>query len=337
MLNRASHFYGRSLRALSKDMAEPSRTNAEPLVMASLLISMLSSQFTRTFSKALNFTPAIDYFRVTKGNAALLRATAEWTRDSALQGYLESRSTYSTSTSPPSPSYGFNRPLAVVAPKETPTEPNRNLVFIQQNGPALDLRAVRTVRSSVMVEYRRSKRKVVAQLPPPGFSNKIAPHEPEQQDSRLSSSNDVVSQDLLQAITPPHSPSFSYLLHGISPTHPSYGTFTAYLAHLDSTLEAMHAGEPLHLLRIRSSTMPGKTPPEFVGLVERRDERALVMMMHHYALLKLVDDVWWMRGIAKYNFDGLKCMVSRDWDWALEGPMKVMNWVYEGEKIMTDE
>ncbi|KAL9080075.1 MAG: hypothetical protein Q9157_001098 [Trypethelium eluteriae] len=305
--------------------------------MASLLISMLSSQFTRTFSKSLNFTPAIDYFRVAKGNAALLRATAKWTKDSALKGYLESRSTYSTSIGPRSPSHDANRSLAIEAPKETPTEPNRNLLFIQQNGPALDHKAVRTVRSRVMVEYRRSKRKLVSQLPSRGSSNRIAPLEPEQQDPRLSSSNITVSQDLLQTIAPPSSPTFSYLLHGISPTHPSHDTFTAYLAHLESTLEAMHAGEPLHLLRIRSSTMPGKTPPEFVELVEGRDERALVMMMHHYALLKLVDDVWWMRGIAKYNFDGLRGMVSRDWDWALEGPMKVMKWINEGEKMMAIE
>ena len=320
MLERASHFYGRSLRALSKDMAKPDASNAEQLVMASLLISLLSSRFTRTLSNSKTFTPALEYFRVAKGNAALLGATAKWIKDSPLKEYLASGSRTLIDVDIRAPSPTSHQSSLDSDTSTSPTKPKQNFLFVHQSGPALDGHAISTVRSRVMSDYRSSKRKRVKQQRIEGVPNAIA----QTREPQASSNRKTTAVGLLDAITSPTDPTFSYLLCDVSPEHPSYDAYSTYLGQLNANLFAIRNGEPEHFFQRRLSTMPARTPMEFIELIERRDQRALVMMMHHYALLKLVDDAWWIKGTAEYNFEGLIGMVGHEWDWALQGPTMIM-------------
>ena len=327
MLSRASVFYGGTLRALSKEMAGPSSANAVPLVMASLLTSLLSSRFTRTLSNEKSFTPALGYFCVAKGNAALLKATAEWTKESALTGYLELGSITSGTPNPSSSSYTSSCSHV----SETSSTPKPSVLFVHQSGPALDNHAAKSIRSHVMGLYRSSIRKPVVRQSLTGGPNSTVPLN-EQQNPSILSRDDIVPDDLLTTIAPLGDLTFSYLLRGLSSNDSNRGSYSAYVAQLDSTLLAIRSGESKHFIRRRCSAMPAKTPEGFIRLVEKGDERALVMMMHHYALLKLVDDVWWVQGTAEYNFEGLRGMVGKEWEWALEKPMAVMKYGKEKQR-----
>ncbi|KAI9668152.1 MAG: hypothetical protein M1821_000972 [Bathelium mastoideum] len=301
-------------------MAKPTPVNAESLVMASLLVSLLSSRFTRTLSRNKYFTPALEYFRVAKGNVALLKATAEWIKESPLKGYLASGSTSANQDAPrpPVPTSG----QSIVEENVTVCSPNpkQSFLFVHQSGPSLDDHAKSNVRSYVMTDYRSSKRKDAGQHRMGRDSDRafsVYVHQ-------TSGNKNTIPKDLLEVIAPPEDPTFSYLLTDVPSDHPDHNAYGAYLAHLSSTLLAIRNGEPKHLVRRRISTMPARTPMEFIELVRKEDKRALVMMMHHYALLKLVDDVWWIQGTPEYNFEGLRKIVGKEWDWALERPLAVM-------------
>ena len=317
MLNRASYFCGKALRALGKKMKELSSSNAEPLVMTSLLISLLSSRFTTILSDSTNFAPATEYFRVAKGTSALLKETDGWIHDSPIRGYLDIGSEHSAPVSARTSSFVSDRSTVDEDPLKPLDVSQRGLVFIHQCGPALDYHSSMKVRSRVMVDYRSSKRKDTVEKSTSAHSAS-AEFLDDERTSRAPSSNDTISKELFQVVSPQDDPTFSYLLRGISCAHPHYNAYDTYLALLNSTLLAIHNNEPKTFIRRRMSSMPAKTPAEFVILVEKGDERALVMMMHHYALLKLIDDTWWLQGIAEYNFKGLRKMVGRKWDWALE-------------------
>ncbi|KUJ11106.1 uncharacterized protein LY89DRAFT_674456 [Mollisia scopiformis] len=73
----------------------------------------------------------------------------------------------------------------------------------------------------------------------------------------------------------------------------------------------------------------------YVDLVAQHDPRVLVITACFFALTKMVDDVWWLNGIAKREVNGICSLLPSDWwpklDWPLrianhEGPMDDETW-----------
>ncbi len=90
----------------------------------------------------------------------------------------------------------------------------------------------------------------------------------------------------------------------------------------------------------------------FVDLIGQQDPRALVIAACFFALTKMVDDVWWLEGIAKREVNGILHLLPPEWwpkmQWALrvadhEGPMDEATWgsslrtLHEDDSLKVEE
>lgn len=90
----------------------------------------------------------------------------------------------------------------------------------------------------------------------------------------------------------------------------------------------------------------------FVDLVGQQDPRALVIAACFFALTKMVDNVWWLQGIAKREVNGIFNLLPPEWcpkmQWALrvanhEGQMDEETWgsslrsLYEDGSLKVEE
>jgi hypothetical protein len=80
--------------------------------------------------------------------------------------------------------------------------------------------------------------------------------------------------------------------------------------------------EETHSLRRKLLAFPSRVSPLFISLLERSDPRALVITAHFFGLIRLVDEIWWLQGMAKREILGLLTVIPEDWMWAMEWPVK---------------
>jgi hypothetical protein len=63
----------------------------------------------------------------------------------------------------------------------------------------------------------------------------------------------------------------------------------------------------------------------FVELIGIQDPRALVIISCFFALTKVIDDVWWLQGVAKREVMGIFSLLPQEWWSKMEWPMRVAN------------
>ncbi|EKD19012.1 C6 zinc finger protein [Drepanopeziza brunnea f. sp. 'multigermtubi' MB_m1] len=63
----------------------------------------------------------------------------------------------------------------------------------------------------------------------------------------------------------------------------------------------------------------------FVDLMAGRDSRALVITACFFALTKVVDNVWWLEGVAKREVNGIFSLLPPDWWPKMEWALRVAN------------
>jgi hypothetical protein len=63
----------------------------------------------------------------------------------------------------------------------------------------------------------------------------------------------------------------------------------------------------------------------FVELLDQHDPRALVIASCFFALTKVVDDVWWLQGIAKKEVNGICSLLPSSWWPRMEWPLRIAN------------
>lgn len=66
---------------------------------------------------------------------------------------------------------------------------------------------------------------------------------------------------------------------------------------------------------------PATVSRRFVELIAEKDPRALVIVSCFFAMTRAVDDVWWLKGVARREVTGLMTMLPPEWrskmDWAI--------------------
>ncbi|KAH6675099.1 hypothetical protein B0J14DRAFT_479519, partial [Halenospora varia] len=88
-------------------------------------------------------------------------------------------------------------------------------------------------------------------------------------------------------------------------------------------------GEEIYSLRRKLLAFPSRVSPLFISLLEMSDPRALVITAHFFfGLIPLVDEIWWLQGMAKREILGLLTVVPEDWMWAMEWPLKQVQYLY---------
>lgn len=67
----------------------------------------------------------------------------------------------------------------------------------------------------------------------------------------------------------------------------------------------------------------------FVDLIGQYDPRSLVIAACFFGLTRMIDDVWWLQGIAKREVNGIFSLLPAEWWPRMQWPIKIAN--YEGE------
>lgn len=67
----------------------------------------------------------------------------------------------------------------------------------------------------------------------------------------------------------------------------------------------------------------------FVDLIGQHDPRALVITACFFAMTKMVDEVWWLQGIAKREVNGICSLLPPSWWPKMEWALKIAN--FDGE------
>jgi len=87
--------------------------------------------------------------------------------------------------------------------------------------------------------------------------------------------------------------------------------------------------------RSRILGFPATVSRRFVELIAQHDPRALLIISSFFAMTKAVDDVWWLKGVAKKEVEGIMSSLPEQWwekmEWAIrvvnhEGPMDEETW-----------
>jgi hypothetical protein len=71
-----------------------------------------------------------------------------------------------------------------------------------------------------------------------------------------------------------------------------YAQALEYLEHVKLRIQA---GEESHWIQRRLAILPGEVPAGFVGLLEEGDPLALAILARFFALLKYIEELWWLK------------------------------------------
>jgi hypothetical protein len=77
--------------------------------------------------------------------------------------------------------------------------------------------------------------------------------------------------------------------------------------------------------RARITAFAATVSRRFVALIGQHDPRALVIIACFFAMTKIVDDVWWLRGFAKKEVNGIYALLPAEWLVKMEWPVRIAN------------
>ncbi|KAL2073311.1 hypothetical protein VTL71DRAFT_10635 [Oculimacula yallundae] len=100
-----------------------------------------------------------------------------------------------------------------------------------------------------------------------------------------------------------------------------YATTLAYLSGLK---DGIGFDEEMRWIQRRLGWLTIGLPREFIGFLEEGDPLAIVILARFYALLKYIDEPWWMKGTPEFEVRGMAGLVGDDWAWAMEWPLEVL-------------
>ncbi|KAG7115863.1 Sterol uptake control protein 2 like [Verticillium longisporum] len=108
------------------------------------------------------------------------------------------------------------------------------------------------------------------------------------------------------------------------PDHAHVDTYYHCLQYLGSLYQELRQGLS-SILNIRAMTWFTFVPPDFVELAKLRRPRALVIIAHYAMFVKVVDTIWWLRGVGDTSIRDILEHLDRDasdhaWDDLLATP-----------------
>ena len=102
-------------------------------------------------------------------------------------------------------------------------------------------------------------------------------------------------------------------------------TYEETLAYIGGVYQGLLDKEPPRIIFRRLMTFGAIVPGQFVKLLERGRPRALAILAHHFAMMKAVDDHWWTKGTADREVNGIRTMLTAEWQWAMEWPLSMLH------------
>ncbi|KAE8446763.1 hypothetical protein EG329_011668 [Mollisiaceae sp. DMI_Dod_QoI] len=97
------------------------------------------------------------------------------------------------------------------------------------------------------------------------------------------------------------------------------------LTYISLIKECILTGENPSWIRHRLAIFPTRCGKEFCVLMQEEDPLSLLILARVFALLKFVDEPWWLQGTAEYEVRGLEALVPEEWKWGLEWPLEILD------------
>jgi hypothetical protein len=85
--------------------------------------------------------------------------------------------------------------------------------------------------------------------------------------------------------------------------------------------------------RARTLGFAATVSRRFVELIGQQDPRALVIISCFFAMTKVIDDVWWLEGVAKREVMGIFSLLPQEWWGKMEWPLRIANHVGEMDDV----
>ncbi|KAH7356794.1 hypothetical protein BKA65DRAFT_423315 [Rhexocercosporidium sp. MPI-PUGE-AT-0058] len=101
--------------------------------------------------------------------------------------------------------------------------------------------------------------------------------------------------------------------------------YSAALKYLLGLKDSIGFHEEIRWIQRRLAWLVHGVPREFVGYLEEGDPLAIVILARFFALLKYVDEPWWISGTAEFEVRGMANLVGDEWSWAMEWPLQVLD------------
>ena len=95
-----------------------------------------------------------------------------------------------------------------------------------------------------------------------------------------------------------------------------------YVGHVLMWIEAKE--DPSKVRRLLSA-FGAMAPSLFKTLVRELQSRALVILAHFFAIMKAVDNVWWIRGVPEREVFGIQGLLPERWQWAMAWPIQKLS------------
>ncbi|KAJ6102212.1 hypothetical protein N7486_004639 [Penicillium sp. IBT 16267x] len=108
-------------------------------------------------------------------------------------------------------------------------------------------------------------------------------------------------------------------INSIDPTETA--AYELAVGHLGWSYGCYIAGEQMSTVRRKILSFPAIVPAKFIELLEAQDPRSLTITAHFFGLTAILDEVWWMRGVAKREILGIMTLVPDEWKWAMAWPL----------------
>jgi len=84
-------------------------------------------------------------------------------------------------------------------------------------------------------------------------------------------------------------------------------------------------GESMSIIRRLIHSFPVHIDMRFVELLKQQDPRAMIVLGYYFAVLRRVDDVWWLRGRSEWEIKGITNYLPACWKPFMAWPLKVIN------------
>ncbi|KAJ5374334.1 hypothetical protein N7517_006340 [Penicillium concentricum] len=89
------------------------------------------------------------------------------------------------------------------------------------------------------------------------------------------------------------------------------------VGHLGWSYGCHMAGEQMSIVRKKILSFPAIVPARYIELLEAEDPRALAITAYFFGLTAVLNEVWWIRGVARREILGIMALVPEEWKWAM--------------------
>jgi hypothetical protein len=109
------------------------------------------------------------------------------------------------------------------------------------------------------------------------------------------------------------------------PDHADAATYYTALTYLGALYHHLRSEGFGPIMKLRIITWFTYLPAHFIELARNRRPRALVIIAHYTAFLKLTTDVWWLEGVGQRSIEQICRYLGSEWTNLLTVPLIAMN------------